>query len=194
MRKGTALVALVVVAVAGVLAMVMVCTAGIWWAAPRVLGAGPDGIELRPTPGVMAPESVLPGEVAGYTQTECRKVASYRGLVLGPDAAEATYDGTHGSVRVIAARMDSYHDAATAVRDLAQILESTGVLDSHRLLAEEPYKGWWSASGKRNFAFWYDPEAAVDQRGLVWQNGRWCFIVAANHPIARRDVTLAFPY
>jgi hypothetical protein len=97
-------------------------------------------------------------------------------------------------VRVIAARLDSYHDAATAVRDLAQILESTGVLDSHRLLALEPDKGWWSASGKRNFAFWHDPGAEVDQRGLVWQNGSWCFIVAANHPMARRDVTLAFPY
>ena len=194
MKKRTVLVTLVLVAIAGLFATVMVCAVGMWWVAPRVLGAGPDGIQLRPAPGAITPESALPAEVAGYERTQIRRIAGYHGLSLGPDAAEAIYHGTYGDVRVIAARLGSYHDAANTVSDLAQRLGATGVLDSHRLQAEEPNKGWWSASGKRNFAFWYDPEAQADQRGLVWQNDTWCFIVAANHPIARRDVTLEFPY
>jgi hypothetical protein len=115
-------------------------------------------------------------------------------VALGPEAVEAVYTGSGGSVRVIAARLGNYHEAAALVAELAGRLEDAGVLDSYRLLAEEPFEGWWSASGKRNFAYWYAPDWATDQHGFVWQNGRWCFIVASNAPVARRDVTLNFPY
>jgi len=97
-----------------------VCAAGAGAAAlralaPRVLGAGPDGIDLRPTPGAIAPEAALPAEAGGYKRGECRPVARFRGVDLGPEAVEAIYTGPRGSARVIAARLASYHDAATAV-------------------------------------------------------------------------------
>jgi hypothetical protein len=185
---------LVLILVGIVLIPIVACAVVASWVAPRVLGAGPDGIDLRPTPGPIQPEAALPGEVAGYQQGDWHRVTIFHGLELGPDAVEAHYGGPDGSVRVVAARMTSYHHAASAVSDLAQQLEEAGVLDSRRLLAEEPYLGWKSASGKRNFAYWYAPGWEVDQRGFIWQSGNWCFIVASNSPVARRDVVLAFPY
>jgi hypothetical protein len=172
-------------------------TAGVWAlgsAASRVLGAGPDGIDLRPTPGVISPQAALPADVAGYERGACRPVAEFRGVDLGPEAVEAIYTGPGGSARVIAARLASYHDAAIAVRDLAAQLERAGSLDSRRLVAEEPFEGWWSASGKRNFVFWHAPAWEMDRHGFAWQSGNWWFIVASDDPVARRDVSLGFPY
>ena len=163
-------------------------------AAQRVLGAGPDGIDLRPTPGAMTPEAALPPKVAGYEQGELQPIAGFRGVDLGPEAVEAIYTGSRGSARVIAARLDSYQDAAVAVSELAAQLETTSNLDSHRLVAEGPSQGWWSPSGKRSFAFWHALAWETDRHGFAWQSGNWCFIVASNDPLARRDVTLGFPY
>ena len=160
----------------------------------RVLGAGPDGIDLRPTPGVIAPEAALPPEVAGYGRGECQPIAEFRGVDLGPEAVETIYAASRGSARVIAARLESYHDAAAAVSKLAAQLETTSSLDSHRLVAEEPFRGWGSASGKRNFVFWHALAWEKDRHGFAWQSGNWCFIVASNDPLTRRDVTLGFPY
>jgi hypothetical protein len=160
----------------------------------RVLGAGPDGIDLRPTPGAIAPEAALPPEVGGYERGECQLIAEFRGMDLRREAVEAIYVGSRGSVRVIAARLDSYQDAATAVFELAGQLQTTSSLDSHRLTAEEPFRGWWGASGKRNFVFWHALAWETDRHGFAWQSGNWCFIVASNDPLARRDVTLGFPY
>lgn len=177
-----------------VLIAIVACAVVASWAAPRVLGAGPDGIDLRPTPGPIQPEAALPGEVADYKRSDWHHLTTFHGLELGPDAVETSYDGPDGRARVVAARMASYHHAASAVSDLARQLEEAGVLGSRRLRAEEPYRGWKSASGKRNFAYWYAPTWEVDQRGFIWQSGNWCFIVASNSPMARRDVSLAFPY
>ena len=177
-----------------VLLAIVACAVVASWAAPRVLGAGPDGIDLRPTPGPIQPQAALPGEVAGYKRSAWHRVTTFHGLELGPDTVEARYDGPDGSVRVVAARLGNYHHAASAVSDLAQQLEEVGVLDSRRLRAEEPYRGWKSASGKRNFACWYAPAWEADQRGFIWQSGNWYFIIASNSPVARRDVSLAFPY
>lgn len=173
---------------------IVACAAVASWAAPRVLGAGPDGIDLRPTPGPIQPEAALPSVVADYERGDWYRVTTFHGLELGQDAVEVRYDGPGGTVRVVAARMATFHQAASAVSDLARQLEEAGVLDSRRLLAEEPYRGWKSASGKRNFAYWHAPDWEVDQRGFIWQSGNWCFIVASNSPLARRDVSLAFPY
>jgi hypothetical protein len=162
--------------------------------APRVLGAGPDGIDLRPTPGAIPPEVALPAEVAGYERGEYHSIVGFRGVDLGPEAVEAIYTGPGGSTRVAAARLESYHDAATAVSELAAQLERVGSLDSRRLVAEEPFEGWWSASGKRNFVFWHAPSWGMDRHGFARQSGDWCFIVASNDPVARRDVSLGFPY
>jgi hypothetical protein len=194
MSGKSVILVLAVVACIGGLIVIGACAVGAYLTAPKVLGAGPDGIDLRPMPGAIPPESALPEEVAGYKRGECQSVTSYRGLALGPDAAEATYYGPDGDVHVVAARLGSYHSAAATVRELAQRVEAAGGLGSHRLLADAPYKGWWSASGKRNFVFWNDPKQAVDRYAFIWQNGAWCFIIASNSPMARRDVTLAFPY
>jgi hypothetical protein len=160
----------------------------------RMLGAGPDGIDLRPTPGAIALEAALPPEVAGYERGECQPIAEFRGVDLGLGAVEAIYTGSRGSACVIAARLGSYQDAAAAVSELAAQLETTSSLDSHRLVAEEPFRGWWSASGKRSFVFWHALAWETDRHGFAWQSGNWCFIVASNDPLARRDVTLGFPY
>jgi hypothetical protein len=160
----------------------------------RVLGAGPDGIDLRPTPGAIALEAALPPEVAGFERGECRPAAEFRGVHLGLEAVEALYAGPHGSARAIAARLESYQDAAAAVSELARQLQRTSSLDSHRLLAEEPFQGWWGASGKRNFVFWHALAWETDRHGFAWQSGNWFFVVASNDPTARRDVTLGFPY
>jgi hypothetical protein len=177
-----------------VLIAIVACAVVASWAAPKVLGAGPDGIDLRPTPGPIQPEAALPVEVATYKRGDWSRMTTFHGLELGLDSVETSYDGPDGSVRVVAARMASYHHAALTVSDLAQQLEEAGVLGSRRLLAEAPYQGWKSASGKRNFAYWYAPRWEVDQRGFIWQSGNWIFIVASNSPVARRDVSLAFPY
>ena len=160
----------------------------------RVLGAGPDGIDLRPTPGAIALEAALPPDVAGFERGECRPVAQFRGVDLGVEAVEVLYAGPRGSARAIAARLESYHDAAAAVSELARQFQRTSSLDSHRLMAEEPFRGWWGASGKRNFVFWHALAWETDRHGFAWQSGNWCFIVASNDPTARRDVTLGFPY
>jgi hypothetical protein len=170
------------------------CIATAYLAVPRVLGAGPDGIDLRPTPGAVAPEAVLPEKVAGYERGECNPVTTFYGLALGPDAVETTYSKHVKRVRVIAVRMESYHAAATAVSELARRLDEAGYLGSRRLLAEEPYKGWQSASGKRNCAFWYAPDWETDRYGFVWQNDNWCFILTTNDPAAKRDVSTSLPY
>lgn len=170
------------------------CACAAWLVAPRVLGAGPDGIDLRPTPGAIDPEAALPQEVGRYTRGACRQIAAFQGLDLGPDAVEAHYAGPYGRVRVIAARMASYHDAAETVRELAARLGDAGFLGSRRLLAEEPSRGWRSASGKRNFAYWYAPDGDMDRYGFIYQSGCWCFVVSSDQPVARRDVTLDFPY
>lgn len=163
-------------------------------AVQRMLGAGPDGIDLRPTPGAITPETALPPAVAAYERGECQPIAEFRGVGLGPEAVEAIYSGSRGSARVIAARLESYQDAAAAVSELAEQLEKTSCLDSHRLVAEEPFRGWGSASGKRNFVFWHALAWEKDRHGFAWQSGNWCFIVASNDPLSRRDVTLGFPY
>jgi hypothetical protein len=163
-------------------------------AAHRVMVAGPDGIDLRPTPGAITPEAALPPEVAGYERGECQPIAEFRGVDLGLEAVEAIYAGSRGSARVIAARLDSYHDAAAAVSELVAQLETASSLDSRRLVAEEPFQGWRSASGKRSFVFWHALAWETDRHGFAWQSGNWCFIVASNDPLARRDVTLSFPY
>lgn len=192
-RKSVILVFVLAAGIGGLIIM-GACIIGAYLAAPKVLGAGPDGIDLRPTPGAISLQGPLPEEVAGYKRGECQSITSYRDLALGPDAAEAIYRGPDGDVRVIAARLGSHQHAAATVRELAHCLEVSGGLGSHRLLADAPYKGWWSASGKRNFVFWNDPKRAVDRHAFIWQNGAWCFIIASNSPVARRDVTLAFPY
>jgi hypothetical protein len=160
----------------------------------RVLGAGPDRIDLRPTPGAIAPEAALPPVVGGYERGEPQPTAEFRGVALGLEAVEAIYTGSRGSARVIAARLDSYQDVAVAVSELTAQLETTSSLDSHRLVAKEPFRGWWSASGKRNFVFWHALAWETDRHSFAWQSGNWCFIVASNDPLARRDVTLNFPY
>jgi hypothetical protein len=162
--------------------------------ARTALAAGPDGIDLRPTPGAIAPEVALPAEIGGYEREECQAIAEFQGVDLGSEAVEAVYIGPAGCARAVAARLQSYHDAATTVSELAAQLDRVGSLDSHRLVAEEPLEGWWSASGKRNFVFWHAPEWGMDRHGLAWQSGNWCFIVASNDPAARRDVSLDFPY
>lgn len=75
--------------------------------------------------------------------------------------------------------------AAAAVRELAVQLERISSLDSHRLVAEEPFEGWWSASGKRNFVFWHALAWETDRHGFAWQSGYSCFIVASNDLVAR---------
>jgi hypothetical protein len=162
--------------------------------APKVLGAGPDGIDLRPTPGAIPPEIALPAEIAGYERGEYHSIVEFHGVALGPEAVEAIYTGPGGSARVVAARLESCHHAATAVSKLAAQLKKVGSLDSRRLVAEEPFEGWWSAFGKRDFVFWHAPAWGMDRRGFAWQSGNWCFIVASNDPVARRDVSLGFPY
>jgi hypothetical protein len=161
---------------------------------PRVFGAGPDGIDLRRTPGAIALEAALPPEVAGYERGECQPIAEFRGVDLGLGTLEAIYTGSRGSARVIAASLESYHDAAAAVSELAGQLERTSSLDSHRLVAEEPFRGWWSASGKRNFVFWHALACETDRHGFAWQSGNRCFIVASDDPLARRDVTRGLLY
>lgn len=188
------LVALLVVGALITLTVLGACIVGAGAVAPRILGAGPDGIELRPTPGEIESKAALPAEIAGYARAECHSLGAFQGVPLGPEAVEAIYTGSGGSVRVIVAKLRNDHEAAALVAELAARLEDAGVLDSYRLLAEEPFEGWWSASGKRNFAYWHAPDWATDQHGFVWQNGRWCFVVASNAPVARRDVTLNFPY
>jgi len=192
MKRKPIVLALVAAFGALVVCGVLVIAAGA--VAPRVLGAGPDGIDLRPVPGDIEPEAALPQRIADYERGECHSVTTFHGLALGPAAVEAVYTGPGGSARVVAARLGSYHDAAAAVSELAGQLENAGVLGSRRLLAEEPFEGWWSASGKRNFAYWHASDWNTDQRGFVWQSGNWCFIVAANDPVARRDVSLEFSY
>jgi hypothetical protein len=152
-------------------------TVAVGTVAPRVLGAGPDGIDLRPTPGAIPPEVALPAEVAGYERGEYHSLIEFRGVDLGPVAVEAIYTGPGGSARVVAARLEGYHDAATAVSELAGQLERTRSLDSHRLVAEEPFQGWWGTSGKRNFVFWHALAWEMDRHGFAWQSGNWCFIV-----------------
>jgi hypothetical protein len=192
MKNIVVLGVLVVAAVA--LIGVGACACAAWLLAPRVLGAGPDGIDLRPTPGAIDAEAALPQEVGRYTRGACHPLGVFQGLDLGPDAVEAIYTGPDGQVRVIAARMDSTRDAARIVSELAGRLEDAGLLSSRRLRAEEPSPGWWSASGKRNCAYWYAADGDLDRHGFIWQSGRWCFIVSSDQPVARRDVSLDFPY
>jgi hypothetical protein len=165
--------------------------------APNVLGAGPEGIDLRPTPEDLTADDLLPQEIAGYARGECRGITAFRDfrkLNLGTNAVEASYAGPTGTVRIVAARMLTQQAAAAAVREIAHYLEQADILGSRRLRFDEPSKGWWSASGKRNFAYWRAPTCDTDRYGFVWQSGRWCFIVASNSIVARRDVSLAFPY
>jgi hypothetical protein len=191
--KNTAVLGIVVVAVAALIGA-GACACGAWLLAPRLLGAGPDGIDLRPTPGAIDPEAALPQQVGRYTRGACRQIAAFQELDLGPDAVETIYTGPDGQVRVIAVRMDSTHAAAETVSELAARLDDAGLLGSRRLLAEEPSPGWWSASGKRNFAYWYAPGGDMDRHGFIWQNGCWCFVVSSDQAVARRDVTLDLPY
>lgn len=177
-----------------ILGLLGACVVGMGALAPRVLGAGPEGIDLRPTPGDSVPEAILPAEVAGYTRGKLHEVASFLGLDLGPDGVEAIYSASGRSARLIAARLASDDDAAAFVASLADLLEKAGVLGSCRLRSGEPYEGWWSSAGKRNFVYWHAPGWATDQYGFAWQSGHWCFVVTANDPVARRDVALDFPY
>jgi hypothetical protein len=161
--------------------------------APRLLSAGPDGIDLRPVPGAILPAETLPAEVAGYVRGECHPLVEFRDVYLGSDAVEATYIAPRGSVRVVAARLAN-RDAAAIVRELTRQLESFGSLGSHRLVSEELCHGCGTASCPRSFVSWHAPEWGGDRHGLAWQSGAWLFIVASGDPVARRDVALGFPY
>lgn len=163
-------------------------------AVPRVLGGGPDGIDLRPTPRIVEPEVTLPLELNGYMRGECRSVESFHGVPLGPDAVQTVYEASSGSAYVVAARMGTYLDAAQTVEKFVEELDKGSHLSSWRLQAGEPYESWISPAGKRNFAYYYAPGWDKDRYGFIWQSGQWCFIVASNYPVARRDVSLAFPY
>jgi hypothetical protein len=185
--------AVAALAICGVCAA-MVGSAVLGTVAPRIFDAGPDGIDLRPTPGAIAPEIALPAEAAGYERRECRPVAGFRGVDLGPEVVEAIYTGPRGSARVLAARLGSYHDAARAVAELLAQLERVSSLGSHRLVTEEAFGNWRTSSGKRSFVSWHAPAWGIERHGFAWQSGHWCFIVASNDPVIRRDVTLGFPY
>jgi len=163
--------------------------------APKILGAGPAGIDLRPVPGTITPEAILPETIADYKRCDCTAIKKFHDLSLQAETMEGTYTGRNGNLlHIIAVRTANRQESASAIKTLATQLQDKGFLQSCRLRAEEPYKGWWSASGKRNFAYWYAPTWTGDQHGFIWQSGSWYFIVASNNPIARRDVTLAFTY
>ena len=102
----------------------------------------------------------------------------------------APYD----EVRVIAARMAAYHDAAVAVSDLARQLRDTGAEVGGRWRSEEPYESWWSAAGKRNFLTWNAPTCDTDQSGFAWQSGEWVFVVVAPRGAFSSEVSREFPY
>lgn len=60
-----------------------------WVLAPLLLGAGPDGIDLRPDPGPISPEAALLGRIGRYKQGNCQSVRDFRGVNLGPDVPVA---------------------------------------------------------------------------------------------------------
>ncbi len=176
------------------LAVAAALAALVWQFAPTVLGSGPYGIDLRPTPEAARAREALPAAIADYSLEGLEFKDSFLGAPLGPDAVIGAYEGPRGRVAVVAARLDSPHDAAAVVADLARRLEETGCLDSRRLRNGEPYKGWWSASGKRNFAAWYADDWGGERSGFAWQSGHWFFAVASADWKAKREVARAFPY
>ncbi|MBM3135880.1 MAG: hypothetical protein FJZ89_11495 [Chloroflexi bacterium] len=189
MKKVIAILTLILVLIGAVLA-----GRACWLAAPTILGAGPDGIELRPAPGAISPEAALPQLVARYERGACQRVTDFHGVNLGAEAMACTYTGPNGSVVAISARLASYHDAAQTVSDVAEFMKAGGFLSSSRLLAEKPDEGWWSASGKRNCATWHAEGGEVARSGFIWQNGQWCFILTSESSMARSDVSKEFPY
>ncbi len=166
----------------------------VWLFAPTVLGSGPYCIDRRPTPEAARAEAILPADIAGYSLEGLEPSDSFLGVALGADAVVGRYAGAEAHAVLAAARLDSRHYAAAAVADLAQRLERDGFCDSYRLRNDEPYRGWWSASGKRNFVTWY-AEGWGDQRsGFAWQSGSWLFAVASADWRAKEAVVRAFPY
>ena len=166
----------------------------VWHFVPAALGSGPYSIDARPTPEVAHAEDALATDIGGYSQESVEATEAFLGVALGADAVAGRYAGTSGRVTVVAAQFDSSQDAAAAVASLARRLDEDGFRDSYRLRNDEPYRGWGSASGKRNFVMWNADVWENERTGFAWQSGSWLFAVASANWRAKEDVVRAFPY
>lgn len=189
MRKSR-IFAVVALAFAVVVALAVL----VWHFVPAALGSGPYSIDARLTPEAAHAEDALATDIGGYSQEAMEATDAFLGVALGDDAVAGRYAGARGRVIVVAARFESAHEAAMAVANLARRLDEDGFCDSYRLRNDEPYRSWWSASGKRNFVMWYAEGWEDGRSGFAWQSGSWLFAVASADWKAKEDVVRAFPY